>query len=169
MAKIERVIEVFECLLDIDKPCEDTCSYNLGDCGCDTTRLYKETLELLKEQKSRISELEEQVKENAKLCKECASEAVLEQQPRVLTKAEMADFLDNIVWYETKDQNNTSEYFALVEGYSLKHEAVWLQLISCDGNNRLSTSDYGINWRVWSARPTDEQRKAVPWKDGEQE
>ena len=56
MAKIERVIEVFECLLDIDKPCEDTCSYSLGDYRCDTTRLYKETLELLKKQQPKKGE-----------------------------------------------------------------------------------------------------------------
>lgn len=94
-----------------------------------------------------------------------AIKALKAQQPRVLAKTEIADFLDNIVWYETKDQDNSSDYFALVEDYTLKHEAVWLQLISCDRNNRLSTADYGINWRVWSARPTDEQRKAEPWKD----
>ena len=88
-----------------------------------------------------------------------------DQQPRVLTKAEIADFLDNIVWYETKYQDNSSDYFALVEDYTVKHEAVWLLLIVCEQSNRLSTADYGINWRVWSARPTDEQRKAVPWKD----
>ena len=64
MAKIERVIEVFECLLDIDKPCEDTCSYNLGDYRCDTTRLYKETLELLKEQQPKLLTLKETI--NAK-------------------------------------------------------------------------------------------------------
>ena len=98
-----------------------------------------------------------------------ALDLLKEQQARVLTKTEIADFLDNIVWYETKEQDNTSDYFALVEDYSRGHESVWLQLISCDRNNRLSTADYGINWRVWSARPTDEQRKAEPWKDGEQE
>lgn len=60
MAKIERVIEVFECLLDIDKPCEDTCSYSLGDYRCDTTRLYKETLDLLKEQHAEIERLRQE-------------------------------------------------------------------------------------------------------------
>ena len=93
-----------------------------------------------------------------------ALELLKVQQPRVLAKTEIVEFFDNIVWYETKDQDNSSDYFALVEDYSLKHEAVWLQLISCDRNNRLSTADYGINWRVWSARPKDEQRKAEPWK-----
>ena len=29
--------------------------------------------------------------------------------------------------------------------------------------------DYGLSWRCWSAKPTDEQRKAVPWKDGDGE
>ena len=29
--------------------------------------------------------------------------------------------------------------------------------------------DYGRTWRCWTDKPTDEQRKAEPWKDGEQE
>ena len=29
--------------------------------------------------------------------------------------------------------------------------------------------DYGRTWRCWTDKPTDEQSKAEPWKDGEQE
>ena len=33
----------------------------------------------------------------------------------------------------------------------------------------LIKEEYGKTWRVWDKPPTEEQRKAEPWKDGEQE
>ena len=34
-----------------------------------------------------------------------------------------------------------------------------------DGDISLVTSRYGVEWRCWSSRPTDEQRKHTPWND----
>ena len=32
-----------------------------------------------------------------------------------------------------------------------------------DGDTSLVTSRYGVEWRCWTSRPTDEQREAIPW------
>lgn len=34
-----------------------------------------------------------------------------------------------------------------------------------DGHDYMCASDYGKTWRVWTSRPTDEQREATPWKN----
>ena len=37
-----------------------------------------------------------------------------------------------------------------------------------DGDTSLATSRYGVEWRCWTFRPTDEQREAVKWDAQEQ-
>ena len=34
-----------------------------------------------------------------------------------------------------------------------------------DGHNYMCASDYGKTWRVWTAEPTEEQRRAAKWDD----
>ena len=33
-----------------------------------------------------------------------------------------------------------------------------------DGHDYMCASDYGKTWRVWTYRPSDEQREATPWE-----
>lgn len=33
-----------------------------------------------------------------------------------------------------------------------------------DGHDYMCASDYGKTWRVWTSRPSDEQREATPWE-----
>lgn len=33
-----------------------------------------------------------------------------------------------------------------------------------DGDTSLATSRYGVEWRCWTSRPTDEQRRNEPWQ-----
>ena len=93
-------------------------------------------------------------------------ELLKERQPRVLTF----------------DEAIQSEYEVLVEIYSPISEKTYIKWcdLCYDGNMSLamytthgiqliSEESYNRRWRVWSDRPTDEQRKAVPWKDGDGE
>ena len=81
------------------------------------------------------------------------------QQPRVLSREEMKALNRYaIVWYEninTEDAlpriaNYVSDY-----GVHFTDGAIW----------RFDADRYGSVWRCWTARPTDEQRKAVRWDE----
>lgn len=82
-----------------------------------------------------------------------------EQEPRVLDWNEIGT-VDGAVWLEDRDENE------VVPGLVMQmHSAVNLD-IKKDGKLHTasaSRSDYGDRWRAWSARPTEEQRKAVKW------
>ena len=82
-----------------------------------------------------------------------------EQEARVLDWNEIGT-VDGAVWLEDRDENE------VVPGLVMQmHSAVNLD-IKKDGKLHTasaSRSDYGERWRAWSARPTEEQRKAVPW------
>ena len=65
------------------------------------------------------------------------------QEPRVLTRGEMYDAF--FVEYESGN------------GHCIGEELLY-------SNGDISRDDYGYTWRVWSTRPTDEQRKAVKWE-----
>lgn len=84
-----------------------------------------------------------------------------EQEPRVLDWNEIGT-VDGAVWLEDRDETE------VVPGLVMQmHSAVNLD-IKKDGKLRTasaSRSDYGDRWRAWSARPTEEQRKAVKWND----
>lgn len=64
-------------------------------------------------------------------------------EPRVMTLEE-ANTLE-VVWAE--DRNTNTVFPCLVK----------------NNMNDSKLYKYGIQWRVWSSRPTDEQRKAVKW------
>ena len=109
--------------------------------------LVADALELLKEQQEKIDGLLEDLA-TAIDDKESALLMLKEKQPRVLTLYEVSNAkYPEDVFCEIKDENRV---FAV-------------------------TAPVPIQWRAhpdiryWTARPTDEQRKAVPWKDGDGE
>lgn len=66
-----------------------------------------------------------------------------ERLPRVLSLEEANTF--EVVWFEDRGTNT---------------------VFPCLVKNDLNDSKlykYGIKWRVWSVRPTEEQRAATPW------
>lgn len=85
--------------------------------------------------------------------------ALRQCEPRVLDWNEIGT-VDGAVWLEDRDENE------VVPGLVMQmHWAVNLD-IKKDGKLHTasaSRSDYGEGWRAWSARPTEEQRKAVLW------
>lgn len=83
-----------------------------------------------------------------------------DNEPRVLTLEEVRDEYE-AVWLETKYLSST---VAIVDhGES---NAKWACVVfGVDDSYTLLWCSYGKKWRCWSAKPTDEQREAVPWDE----
>ena len=78
------------------------------------------------------------------------------QQPRVMTLEEVRLLgKDTVVWYEHKGVFRQPRprvvEFVFDEHITFTDGGVWS--FSADG--------YGERWRLWTSRPTDEQREAV--------
>ena len=90
-----------------------------------------------------------------------ALKTLKEQEPRVMTRLEIEQSEECIVWFED-DQFNS---YALVDGIDQRNSWVWLSTV---GNmclqQRRDCENYGKRWRCWTKRPTEDQRKAVKWE-----
>lgn len=98
----------------------------------------------------------------AKLCAD-ALELLKEQQPRVLKYEELFKEETFCLWYESK------EHFPMMQVACVDGEYEDNEVFVAIDDAYENWMTYGKTWRMWSSRPTDEQRKAEPWKDGEQE
>ena len=89
-----------------------------------------------------------------------ALELLKEREPRVIDISEIYTAKKLDVWFEDKSEN-------------IVHP---LMLIETEMTNKSQTAffypmlvrpikAYGKTWRCWTARPTDEQRKAVKWNE----
>lgn len=87
-----------------------------------------------------------------------AIELLKVQMPRVMTRKEIEDSDGSEFYSEHRDE----EYMYLdhTEG-----SAYLMGNIDRLSLTKLRWEDYGKTWRCWTARPTDEQRKAVKWDD----
>ena len=154
MDKLEKAIKGFEKCLDkktncfcedIGCPYADECWFS--DKNLPTRPLMEDAIELLKK-----------------------------QQPNVMTNEEIEEAIDTVVWIESRLEfenafENTSDNYALILFYSRPHKEIGVHFVTTDHGDyiRLPYEQNGKKWRAWSKRPTDEQRKAVPWKDGDGE
>lgn len=93
-----------------------------------------------------------------------ALELLKEQEPRVLTLGDLRDI--GSVW-----ALNTPPYLCMdINPRYRRIVGSWVawrniyELIS-GLHPTYNADNYGKIWRCWSARPTDEQRKAVAWND----
>ena len=96
----------------------------------------------------------------AKDALELIKELLKAQEPRVLTLEEALG--SDICWIEVKR----------IKSLSVASIVVNPERLECATISRIGVPDsmlpfdiYGEEWRCWSARPTEEQRKAVPWDD----
>lgn len=83
-----------------------------------------------------------------------------EQEPRVLTYEE-ADAIahqteETAIYLERKSHKSL---YAAIAGDTQGR----VPNISWLGEKRNYPIEYGKTWRCWSAKPTDEQRRVVPW------
>ena len=84
-----------------------------------------------------------------------AIEALKAQEPRVMSLEEMPYAVFG--WMEASEQLVPC---VLEDVYV--DDTVGFASIE-DGHDYMCASDYGKTWRVWTSRPTDEQREATPW------
>ena len=86
------------------------------------------------------------------------------QEPRVLTLEEIIgiyEFRESHVWVY-----NTPPYLYLDNRNWIGYWVSWSSIVMCiDGQEPEYTRDtYGIKWRCWTYRPSDEQRRNTPWE-----
>jgi len=96
-----------------------------------------------------------------------------EQEPRVMTFEEVCNLkYDDVVYYQGINTNSV-ESAIILHGKKMVPE-VNTRVIQFrhaggtggwNGINNADLNGYGKKWRCWTSRPTDEQRKAVPWNE----
>lgn len=92
-----------------------------------------------------------------------ASEAVSllkAQEPRVMTLEEVEVLPYGYVLIETDKKDSLHWVDALL---FCKNTNFSFDFITLEGRARLLGTDYNMEWRCWTSRPTDEQREAVKW------
>lgn len=181
--KREKVIRGLEAHAN-PKSCE-TCAgeecpyYNMGGGFTGVTCssiLAVDALALLKEQEAKeLSESCENCNEYdnekhycPKFCRvirETVDELLKEQEPRILSWREVKR-LDGIespaVWLEDYDKIHVIPALGLTTGFMDDDKAAF----RVRGRTvTANCSDYGKRWRAWTSRPTQEQRKEVPWDE----
>lgn len=89
------------------------------------------------------------------------------QEPRVMTLEEVYEIYNSnkahiwphdtppYLWMENANKRNIVCYWIS-----------WSHVVDCiEGRYpRYDPDDYGVEWRIWTSRPTDAQREAIPWE-----
>ena len=142
MADRENVTKALECRLDINdskyKHCLN-CDYRHDidhlQWACQTDGILEDALALLKAQEPRVMTLS-------------GVRNLKESTPIWLEDVDKKDVIGALFM---RDYSGTKCVdFAIARDW--EHERVTADYM-----------DYGIRWRVWTSRPTDEQRQAVKW------
>ena len=98
-----------------------------------------------------------------------AIEAMKVQEPRMMTMEEIKA-LPDYVFLEDRDISHAFSIKTisrpalpqLIFVNTNNEECVGFK--GPDGDTSLATSRYGVEWRCWTSRPTDEQRRNEPWR-----
>ena len=143
MDKLEKAIKGFDVCKNLDGSCTG-CPYfeeeiDIGEDDCMRGQLMIDALELLKEKK-----------------------------PRVLSYKEVmeSDFVFIELYTDERDGVEPEFIRAIPLFISYSQPNFVTQYEICGHG---TCEEYMHNWRCWTDIPTDEQRKAVPWKDGDGE
>lgn len=156
MPDLEKVIQGLSACAEEDG-C-DRCPYEY--IGCRAT-LAEDAIALLKEQEELQAELDIVNEMNTALYG-----ALEEQEARVMQYDEIKKSLGSPVWVEYSEDESRNGF-----GVPTSDCASWIEIYGANAYSCHSNDSHGIKWRAWTARPTDEQRKAVPWevKEGKDE
>ena len=84
------------------------------------------------------------------------------QEPRVMTLEEVNNLPYGHVLIET-DKNEPIRWLDAL--LFCKNINFSFDFITLEGRARLLGVEYNKEWRCWTSRPTDEQRKATPWAE----
>lgn len=91
-----------------------------------------------------------------------ALELLKAQEPRVLTLEEVKSLQYGHALIETNKKDPIRWLDALLFCKNINFS---FDFITLEGRARLLGVEYNKEWRCWSARPTEEQRKATPWAE----
>lgn len=162
MTDRDKVIKGLECCRRLPDSMGDCnrlgCPYEAKFTSC-IESLCTDALELLKDDETQLQYRDEVIyeeeKETARLRK-----LLKEQKTRVMTLEEVKAF-DWDYCYLEEERLPGKEYRSVCGDYALTC-ITW----PCVASMRIQHGDnnYGKKWRCWTARPTDEQRKAVMWE-----
>lgn len=148
MELFEKVEKGLECCNDGHK-CK-ACPYGKhldSTIGC-AQNVMRDSLSLLHSQQARIKELE------------------MVQTARVMTLEEVKN--SEIVYFEdyADPDDSVEPIIRPAVNVEVKNGGIVMldSILWDEGFTFNSDSDYGKTWRCWTARPTDEQREAIPWK-----
>lgn len=89
------------------------------------------------------------------------------QEPRVMCAAEVAACPKGTVLWVEEAQGVVWNLFPLEIEISSTHPDTgtdYLFFITYHNVRKFECSEYNQTWRCWTQRPTDEQRRAEPWK-----
>ena len=83
------------------------------------------------------------------------------QEPRVMTLEEISSINGgDIIWIEDR---SLDQMIAGIKFQSPSKNCYYVMLIGSTRPQPFSKELYEVNWRIWTSRPTDEQREATPW------
>ena len=83
------------------------------------------------------------------------------QEPRVMTLEEIDD--DDAYWFEEKYGKKSLGRNVLIHSIEEYAREPYITLVYTYGEASYKISEYGQTWRLWTSKPTDEQREAASW------
>lgn len=95
----------------------------------------------------------------------CAEEAAEAMRPRVLTLADVVARRGEPAWLEAKSSKGYKGYvliYDVQEGLGITGVRIG---VTKPGHITIWPAKelYGVTWRCWTAKPTEEQREETPW------
>ena len=90
-----------------------------------------------------------------------ALELLKAYEPRVMTLEEIDD--DDAYWFEEKYGKKSLGRNVLIHSIEEDAREPYITFVYTYGEASYKISEYGQTWRLWTSKPTDEQREAAPW------
>lgn len=90
-----------------------------------------------------------------------ALELLKAYEPRVMTLEEIDD--DDAYWFEEKYGKKSLGRNVLIINIEEDAREPYITFVYTYGEASYKISEYGQTWRLWTSKPTDEQREAVKW------
>ncbi len=87
------------------------------------------------------------------------------QEPRALTLDEVKASIGEPIYFESHGTYMGKTGFWILPALFTTHGLMRYVHPQSSHYSELGLHDYGIVWRCWSARPTDEKREATPWEE----
>ena len=135
MNECENVIKGLECCMALNGPECGLCPYESKYIRCKAL-LRDDIIDLLKSRKPRLMTLEEVIKS------------------------------EGAFWLEFCEEDN-DDYIRYGYAFFSSSTPYAIEIIAQDSFRPLYafiTNEYGVRWRCWTTRPTNEQSKSTPWE-----